>query len=281
MSVDHYENFPVASVLLPAPLRPAVVTLYRFARGADDAADEGEATPEARHAALQCYRDGLDAIRDGCEASAAVTGTLGALAPLFARLGPVVRAHRLPLQPFYDLLSAFDQDVDVKRYADFAALRDYTRRSADPVGRLMLALFDAATPRNIADSDAICTALQLINFWQDVAVDWAKGRVYLPADAMHAHGVTEAQLAAGEVDARLRGLLGAEIARARTMMLAGAPLARRLGGRFGFELRLVVQGGLRILEKIEANDYDVFRRRPTLGRRDAPMMLWRALTMRA
>lgn len=281
MSVEHYENFPVASVLLPPPLRSAVVVLYRFSRGADDVADEGDASDAQRHAGLERYRHGLDLIgADAPPQAIRQDAHLAELGELFERLRAVVHEHGLPLQPFYDLLSAFDQDVEVKRYADFAALRDYTRRSADPVGRLMLHLFKAATPSNVRDADAICTALQLINFWQDVALDWQKGRVYLPQDAMLRHRVGEADLAAQRIDERFIALMREQVAAARAMMLGGAGLAPRLGGRFGFELRLVVQGGLRILEKIEANGYDVFRQRPTLGKGDAPRLLWRALWMR-
>ncbi|MBL8480651.1 MAG: squalene/phytoene synthase family protein, partial [Rhodocyclaceae bacterium] len=160
-------------------------------------------------------------------------------------------------------------------------LRDYCRRSADPVGRLMLALYRAATPDNIACSDAICTSLQLINHWQDVAVDWRKnapaGRVYLPQDEMRRYGVDVAHLAEARCDAAWRALMAFQVGRARDLMHAGAPLARRLPGRIGLELRAVVAGGLRVLEKIEAVEYDVFRRRPTLVRADAPRLLWRAL----
>lgn len=282
MAVDHYENFPVASVLLPRRLRSAVAVVYHFARSADDIADEGNLADAAREAGLQGYRDALDVL--------ALAETRGTPVPphfdtapsaLFSRLGAVVREHRLPLEPFYDLLSAFSQDVRVKRYADFAALRDYTRRSADPVGRIMLHLFEAATPANVEQSDAICTALQLINFWQDVAVDWRKGRIYLPGDALARFEVDEAAIARGIVDARWRGLMREQIDKTRELMLRGAGLPLRLKGRFGFELRLVVQGGLRILEKIEAVDYDVFARRPTLKRGDGPILLARALTMRA
>ena len=277
MPVDHYENFPVASVLLPPQLRAPVEVIYRFARGADDVADEGDLPPAARHAGLDAYLAGLDAVAAGLPAPAH--------ADLFARLAGVVAEHGLPLQLFRDLLSAFAQDVDVKRYADRAAVLDYCRRSANPVGRLMLALFRTATPRNLADADAICTALQLINFWQDVAVDWAKDRVYLPQDDMRRHGIDDARLAAlaagAPVDDAWRALLREVIGWARALMLSGAPLAQRVPGRFGLELCFVVHGGLRILERIEQVDYDVFRRRPTLRRRDWLTVAARALRMRA
>jgi squalene synthase HpnC len=199
--------------------------------------------------------------------------------PMFARLARAVRAFGLPVQLLHDLLDAFSQDVVKKRYADFAELRDYCRRSADPVGRLMLHLYGEASAHNCEQSDQICTALQLINFWQDVAVDWAKDRVYLPQESLARFGMTEAQIAQGRVDDTWRALMRFEVARARAMMRAGAPLARRLPGRVGWEIRLVVQGGLRILERIEAADYDVFRARPTLGMPDWLRLGLRALTM--
>ncbi len=269
MPVDHYENFPVASVLLPARLRPAVEIIYAFARSADDLADEGDAAPEERLAALAAYEAELDRI-----ALSLVPDT-----PLFQSLAGIIKTFRLPLQPFRDLLSAFKQDVAITRYPDFEMLADYCHRSANPVGTLMLYLYEAATPDNLRDSDAICSALQLINFWQDVAVDWQKARIYLPLDDMRRHGITENDIALGHTTDAWRALMQFEIERTRALMLSGAPLALRLPGRIGWELRMVVQGGLRILEAIEAADYDVFRHRPKLGKRDWLKILWRAIRM--
>jgi len=263
MSVDHYENFPVASVLLPARLRPAVQAIYAFARSADDLADEGDATSEDRLAALDAYDAALLRIERG----EPVAG------PVFAPLAAAVREFGLPLQPLRDLLSAFRQDVVTSRYPDFESLRDYCRRSANPVGHLMLHLYGAADARNLREADAICSALQLINFWQDVALDWEKERIYLPQEDLARFQVSEAHIAQARVDARWRALMAFEVNRARALMLSGAPLACRLPGRIGWELRLVVQGGLRILERIEAADYDVFRRRPQIGARDWPPLL--------
>jgi squalene synthase HpnC len=271
MPVDHYENFPVASVLLPARLRPAVEAVYAFARSADDIADEGDAPAGERLAALDAYERELDAIAAGKETAA----------PMFARLGAAVRRYDLPLQALRDLLSAFRQDVVQKEYPRFDDLLDYCRRSANPVGALMLALYGAADERNLRDSDAICSALQLINFWQDVAIDCDKARLYIPLEDLARFGVGRKQVAGAEVNDAWRALMGFEVARARAMMLSGAPLALRLPGRVGWELRLVVQGGLRILERIEAAGYDVFRRRPRLGPVDWSVMLWRAFFMRA
>jgi squalene synthase HpnC len=270
MPVDHYENFPVASVLLPKRLVPAVEAIYAFARSADDIADEGDAAPHERLAALAEYQAALASISRGEPQTAA----------MFERLAGVIAQFNLPLQPFYDLLSAFKQDVAVKQYASFPALLDYCARSANPVGLLMLSLYGAATPANVEHSNAICSSLQLINFLQDVAVDREKQRIYIPLDDMARFGVDAAQLDRGEVDARFTALMFFEISRARALMLSGAPLARRLPGRIGWELRMVVQGGLRILERIESAGFDVFRKRPKLGKRDWLVIIWRAIAMR-
>jgi squalene synthase HpnC len=270
MPVNHYENFPVASVLLPARLRPPVEAVYAFARNADDIADEGDATPGQRLAALGDYETQLERIERGETPEAAP----------FARLAHMVAAYSLPLQPLRDLLSAFRQDVVTTRYQDFASLLDYCRRSANPVGALMLHLYRVDDAASMRQSDAVCSALQLINFWQDVAIDWSKGRIYLPLEDLARFGIEEAQLGRAESDERWRALMRFEVERARTLMLSGAPLALRLPGRVGWELRLVVQGGLRILERIEQADYDVFRRRPRLGRTDWLLMLARAVRLR-
>jgi phytoene synthase len=248
--VAHYENFPVASWLLPASLRAPVETIYRFAREADDIADEGDDAPAARLAKLEAHRGEIERI---------------------------VREHGLPRGPFADLLDAFSQDVTKTRYADYAELLDYCRRSANPVGRLLLHLFKRTSETDLRQSDAVCTALQLINFWQDVALDFAKGRVYLPQDEMGQHGVTEAHIAEARCDDAWRALLAFQVRRTRELMLAGAPLGRRLPGRVGLEIRTTVQGGLRILERIERAGYDVFRRRPVLAWFDWPLLLARAL----
>lgn len=271
MPVDHYENFPVASLLLPARLRPAVEAIYAFARSADDVADEGDAPAIVRLARLHDYQIAVEACARGEPVRDA------SLAPMFARLGAAIAAYELPVQPLRDLLDAFIQDVGKTRYADFAELRDYCRRSADPVGRLMLHLYGAATPAHLHRADAVCTSLQLINFWQDVALDWDKGRIYLPQDDLARFGVSAADIEAQRCDERWQALMAFQVERARTLMHEGAGLARDLPGRIGWELRLVVLGGLRILQGIEACGYDVFRQRPTLGRRDWAVLAWRAL----
>ena len=266
MSIRHYENFPVASVLLPRRLRPAVGTIYWFARTADDFADEGDLSTAERLARLDAYRAELRGIERAVESDT----------PLFVELASVVRTHALPLQPFHDLLDAFSQDVVKRRYATFDELLDYCRRSANPVGVLMLHLFGGANASNARLSDAICTALQLVNFWQDVPFDWRKGRVYLPQDEMARFGVTEAHIAEARADEPWQRLMAFQSARGRAMLESGAPLAHELPGRIGWELRMIVQGGLRILERIDRARGDVFRRRPLLRAPDWPLLFWRA-----
>jgi phytoene synthase len=197
--------------------------------------------------------------------------------PLLQDVSRIVRQHALPLAPFRDLLDAFAQDVVKTRYATFAEVLDYCRRSANPVGRLLLHLFKRASETQLRQSDAICTALQLINFWQDAAIDFAKDRIYLPQEDMARHGVGERHLVEQRCDDAWRGLMAFQVRRAREMILLGAPLGQSLPGRIGLEIRATVQGGLRILEKIERAGYDVFRRRPVLHWFDWPLLLTRAL----
>lgn len=270
MPVEHYENFPVASWLLPAAVRPSVEAIYAFARSADDIADEGDLPDAERIARLDEYARGLDRIERGERPAD----------PLFARLHDTIRAHDLPIPLFRDLLDAFRQDVTKKRYATFDELMDYCRRSADPVGRIMLKLFARDNAANRRDSDAICSSLQLINHWQDVAVDWRKGRVYLPEEDLARFGLGEAQIAEGRADGPWRDFMAFQCQRARAMMRSGTPLGSRLPGRFGLEIRAICSGGLRILDKIEAVDGDVFARRPVLAGADWLAVLWRAFVWR-
>jgi len=265
--VGHYENFPVASLLLPARLRPPVQAIYRFARTADDIADEGGAPDAARLAGLDALRRHLRTIESGGDPDDRI----------MRELANTIRAWRLPIEPFHHLLDAFAQDVIVRRYATIGELMRYCARSADPVGRLMLMLYGAAEAGNLAWSDSICSGLQIANFLQDVGVDWGKGRVYIPREDLERFGVDEGAIAAGRADAAWRGLMRFETERTRAMLEAGKPLCGRIGGRIGLELRLVVEGGLRILDRIDRVDGDVFRRRPTLGRLDWLAMAGRAL----
>jgi squalene synthase HpnC len=269
MSVDHYENFPVASILLPKKLRRPVEAIYRFARTADDIADEGNASDAERLRALDEYRTELDRIEHGERAHM----------PGFAELAAVIDEWRLPIQLLRDLLDAFAQDVVKKRYADFSELLDYCRRSANPVGRLLLHLVDRANNENLRRSDNICSALQLINFWQDIAVDWSKGRVYLPQSDLTRFGISEAQIAEGRYGPDWSALIEFQIERSYRMMQDGAPLVHQLPGRMGWEIRFTVQGGLRVLEQIRAARADVFRRRPVLRAADWLRMGSRALFM--
>lgn len=270
MSVDHYENFPVASILMPRRLRKPVAAIYHFARAADDIADEGDLPDAERLHRLDEFRAELRRIEAGTPPCTA----------LFQHLASEVRAHALPMPPFHDLLDAFSQDVMKKRYADFAELQDYCRRSANPIGNLLLHLYGEATPAALACSDAICSALQLINFWQDVAKDYAIGRIYLPQEDLAKFGVGETQIARGIDDEAWRALMKFQVDRARTLMLQGAPLGSMLDGRIGLEMRMIIAGGLRILDKLQAADYDMFRHRPVLRPFDWVIMLAKSAPLR-
>jgi len=274
VSVDHYENFPVASWLCPPALRPPIVAIYRFARTADDIADEGDATSAERVADLDAYRADLLAIAAGRSPSPRWRD-------VFVPLGRAIAEHRLPLPLLGELLDAFRQDALQTRYADRAELLDYCRRSANPIGRLLLHLYGVADARSLAQSDAICSALQLANFWQDLGVDAGRGRLYVPAADASRHGVTADELLARRDSAGVHALVGELVAWARALMLAGAQLPNTVGGRAGWELRLVVQGGLRVLERIDRVGGATLLRRPALGWRDVPAIGWRALAMRA
>lgn len=273
VSVDHYENFPVASWLCPPPLRPAVRAIYWYARTADDLADEGQATAAERLADLAAYRNELHAVAAGQPPGPRWPGVFGPLAEAMAR-------HQLPLPLLEDLLSAFEQDVTRSRYVDRADLLDYCRRSANPVGRLLLHLYGITDDTALAESDAICTALQLINFWQDLSIDTRRGRLYIPLEDCHRHKVPPASLLAGQETPATQALVRDMAEWAGTLMDQGAPLAARLPGRIGWELRLVIAGGRRILEKIAQMSFATLHARPTLRAADGPLLLWRALRMR-
>jgi squalene synthase HpnC len=264
--VSHYENFPVASWVGPPALRAAILAIYAFARGADDIADEGDDPPAVRLAGLDCYARMLDRIEVASDAG------VEPARPPFEALAAAIRRHALPVAPFRDLLSAFRQDVSKARYANIDELFDYCRRSANPIGRLLLHLYGVTAEAELSRADAVCTGLQLANFWQDIALDWAKGRVYLPAADMARFGVSERHIADGVVDERWRLLMAFEVARTRDLLRSGRPLARALPLRARLELKMVVAGGLRILRAIDRAQGDVFRRRPELRRRDWAMM---------
>jgi squalene synthase HpnC len=279
--IGHYENFPVASLLCPAHLRAPIAAIYHFARTADDIADEGPATAMQRLDALAAYR------RQLIQAAAPQAGDASEADPrwagVFAALRQTIQAHQLPLQLLQDLLDAFVQDIEKTRdragYATDAELRDYCRRSANPVGRLLLHLYGVTDAQALRQSDAICTALQLINFWQDPSVDIPRGRFYFTEAAKSAHQVTDADLQALRQTPQTTALIAHCVREARATMAEGAPLVHAVPGRAGWELRLVVQGGLRILDKIEALQFATLRQRPALRKWDFAVMAWRALWM--
>jgi squalene synthase HpnC len=272
VSVGHYENFPVASLLCPSALRPAVRAIYAFARTADDIADEGSEAPARRLADLAAYRADLQAIVAGAAPSSRWP-------QVFVPLRGILQRHALAPALLHELLDAFAQDVVQQRYADRAELLDYCRRSANPIGRLLLQLYDIDDANAHAASDAICSALQLANFWQDLGIDTARGRLYVPLADCARHGVAPESLLARADSEAARRLVADLIGWTRALMRQGTALPFRLPGRIGFELRLVVQGGLRVLEKIERGGCDALRQRPTLGALDAPRLLWRGLAM--
>ncbi|MBS0403726.1 MAG: squalene synthase HpnC [Proteobacteria bacterium] len=278
--VDHYENFPVASWLCPPRLRAPIAAIYHFARTADDLADEGDAPAARRLADLSAYREDLHAIARGAQPAPR-------WAAVFQPLAAQIRAFALPVQPLHDLLSAFEQDVAKTErgaaYADWPELLDYCRRSANPVGRLLLHLYGVTEAQALAESDAICTALQLINFWQDLSVDIPRGRYYLPLAECAAHGLAisdpATQFAALQPDEKTTELIAACARQTSAGMQKGLQLVHRVPGRAGWELRAVAQGGLRVLERAEALGAQVLRQRPRLRAGDAPVIAWRMLRM--
>ena len=274
VSVEHYENFPVASILCPPDIRPAVIAIYGFARTADDLADEGDASPAQRLSELADFRRDLDA-------TAAQQATSARWASVFSALSVQLQSRQLPLPLLHDLLSAFEQDVVKNRYVDRAELLDYCRRSANPVGRLLLHLYGVNDAASLAQSDAICSALQLINFWQDLSVDTPRGRLYVPLSDCEKHSIDPVQMMAQQDNAATRALVADMVTWAHNLMLQGAPLVHAVPGRAGWELRLVVQGGLRIAEKISRLQHASLLTRPTLRWFDLPLLLWRASCMKS
>ena len=262
----HYENFPVG-LFVPKDKRPYVYSLYAFARAADDFADE-PVYDGMRRQKLDDWEALLHAAYRG-----------EAEGPIFVALGETVRRLAIPKELLLDLLSAFRQDTEKRRYATWDELLDYCRRSANPVGRLVLHLVGRTSPEHLEQSDCICTALQLINFWQDVAVDWQKNRVYIPQTDLPHFGICETDIAAGRWSPHWERLMLFEIERAERLMQRGQPLVHALPGRLGWEIRLTVQGGLRILERIDAVAGDVFAHRPQLTASDWLVLLWRSFRM--
>ena len=273
MNQGHYENFPVASLLCPPQLRRPILDIYRFARTADDIADEGNAAPADRVQTLADYADCLDA---------AMTGAPTDRWPeVFKPLAQSAKAHTLPSAPLHDLLSAFAQDCGNPMYANRAQLLDYCRRSADPIGRLLLHLYGIDDPVALLRSDAVCTALQLINFWQDPSVDLRRGRNYFPLQDLQRHGLMPAEMRPGKDTPATRAVVRDLTEWAAERMAFGSPLVHQLPGRTGWELRLVIQGGLRIIAKIKQMNHRTLARRPCLVALDYPVMLWQATRMRS
>ena len=268
LASTHYENFPVASVLLPKKLRAPIALIYAFARQADDFADEGDLRPEQRFALLNEFKAELDRIQ----------AKQPPKTDLFVALASVIQSHHLPLAPFYDLLTAFTQDVSKTRYENFGEVIAYCRLSANPIGRLLLALYGEDSPRNIGMADAICSALQLINFLQDIAIDIQKNRIYLPLDELNHYKVTETQIQHLDNSGTWSLMMEFQIHRARKLLQAGAPLGLALPGRLGFEMRMIIAGGERILKKLHQAHGDVFNHRPVLSKKDWLCMTYRALT---
>jgi phytoene synthase len=273
LAQSHYENFPVASRLLPARMRPHVAAIYAFARIADDMADEGSRPAAERISELDEWGARLDRALAGAEDA-------GPNAYVFVAARHTIETCRLPATLFHDLLSAFRQDVTVTRYPTWDALMDYCRRSANPVGRLVLRV--AGVDRADADtaSDAVCSALQLTNFWQDLEIDWKKGRLYLPEAIWNASGAREADLVSRRLTPEWRTALHDVTRRTRALFAEGRAVCDAVTGRLRYELRATWLGGTRVLDKLEAADFDIFASRPKLTRADVPSLLWHAFVWR-
>jgi len=261
----HYENFPVASLLLPRGLRKHVAALYAFARIADDFSDEPEYEGVRRERILDWRRQ------------LAAVGEKTPEHPVFLALGATLKELDLPKQPFDDLLSAFLQDTEKSRYATFAEVLDYCRRSANPIGRVVLMIHGYREEELFRYSDAICTALQLANFWQDLSVDLKKDRIYVPEEDFKAHGYSEADLRMGVYNERFKTLMKFELARTRALFNQGKPLSARLRWPLSLEIRLTWLGGMQVLKLVHKLDFDTIRTRPALTRRDWIPLAARAL----
>ncbi|MCK4865507.1 MAG: squalene synthase HpnC [Gammaproteobacteria bacterium] len=267
MAQSHYENFPVASRLLPKHLRMPIAVIYAFARRADDFADEGDLSNDERIAALTDFSNKLDLIEQSKEVDDAT----------FIALADVIKQHQLPISLFHDLLTAFKMDVTKARYANFGDVMEYCRYSANPVGRLLLHLNNAATPQNLGYSDAVCSALQLTNFLQDISQDLEESdRIYLPQDEMEQYGVSEEDIRNKLTNSASHNLIQFQIQRTRKLMQAGAPIGKVLKGRMGLELRMTIMGGSRILYKLNQQHDDVFSR-PRLNKWDIVWIIWKAI----
>jgi squalene synthase HpnC len=275
MAREHYENFPVASRLLPARMRPHIAAIYAFARAADDFADEPGIPDAERLRLLDAWRESLH--KGGCPLSGKGDSHLYHAEDVFLALHNTIRECRLPISLFEDLLSAFRQDITTKRYATWADVLDYCRRSANPVGRLVLRVAGYDDLRLDTSSDALCTALQLTNFWQDLERDWTNGRLYVPLEDRDRAGATDDDLDARRTTPEWRAALSSVTSRTRDLFAAGRAVCDGVSGRLKWELRLTWLGGSRILDKLERSRFDVFQARPALGPADVPVLAWRAV----
>ncbi len=258
MAKNHYENFPVASRLLPEHIRKPISVIYAYARTADDYADEGDITETDRLKHLDQMKTNIQSIYSG--------GTPEEI--LYIASADVIKKHKLPCEPFMDLLTAFKMDVTIKRYNNFGEIKEYCRYSANPVGRLLLHLYQQATIENLAYSDTVCSALQLINFLQDIKQDYQENdRIYLPLDEMEKYGITEEDIKNSRNSREMRSLIDSQLHRAEEMLFSGMSLGKILKGRIGLELRAITFGGLRILQKLGKNREDVYAR-PRLDKLD-------------
>jgi phytoene synthase len=279
---SHYENFPVASRLLPAAMRPHVAAVYAFARVADDIADEGQMPAAARRDELRRWQERVHrAAEPRSDSGRCVNRAPDDRDDLIAlALGHSIRSFDLPLSLFDDLLSAFGQDTTTTRYASWNDVLDYCRRSANPVGRLVLRIAGYRDEALDQSSDALCTALQLTNFWQDFGRDWRAGRLYVPREELRAAGAHEADLANGHLSAAWTQALGAATRRTRELFWRGRHVCDGVRGRLGLELRLTWLGGSRVLEHVDRRRARLLDHRPTLGASDAPALLWRVVMWR-
>ena len=266
---DHYENFPVASHLVAARMRPHVAAVYAFARIADDYADEGDVPASQRRARLAAWRQRLHATVRGAPVPD------GPHSHVWLALGHTMATCGIPATLLDDLLSAFEQDIDTTRYATWDAVLDYCRRSANPVGRLVLRIAGHDDPHLDSASDDVCTALQLTNFWQDFAMDWSRGRLYVPAEVYRERGAALDTLDPASLSPPWRASLADCCSQTRSLFERGRRVADGVSGRLRYELRLTWLGGMRIIERLEACGFDTVRHRPSLGAPDVPALLWR------
>jgi hydroxysqualene synthase len=267
ISQEHYENFPVASWFLPKRMRLPIAAIYAFARKADDYADEGNIDDDSRIRSLNEMALNIDACYTGHPPDL----------PMYIALTDTIQRFELPAELFHDLLSAFKQDITQKRYTDFGELMDYCRRSANPVGRLILHIYGKTDRQSLGLSDALCSALQLINFYQDLAQDYDEnGRIYIPQDEIRAAFVNDSYFKNHITDGPMILMMRKQFQRTNKLLNAGAPLGKKLKGLFGLEIRMITAGASRTLQKLDQQDDDMFSR-PRLSLADRAWVVWMAI----